>query len=368
LKRLKKVWITFGSAVLFLAGKMKWLLAVLKFLKLSSLISLFISLGVYALAYGWKFAIALVYLIYVHEMGHLFAAKKKGIPTTKAVFLPFVGAFIALKEEPKTAKDEAYLAYAGPLWGTLAFLPALPLYWMTKEPFWGLVITLGAMINLFNLMPIHPLDGGRIVGVISPKIWLIGLIGMCAYFLWRPRAILLLILFFGIAKWWETIRKEFRHQKMQIENEIYEQSLEELKRYMSLSEMEQLDVRNQWEEETKHAESVLKRLKKWYVPILQDEKKFTKYRWTFYAASRQKLLAATRFDETREEAIKDLMNDLKEAMSENHEMMQRQKVYYASDWKTKWLWLFLYLALALVLTAFTVYGQKVLVKHQDLLS
>ena len=152
-----KGWLSLGAIGLFFLGKMKWLFALLKIAKVGSLISIFVSLGAYALVYGWKFALALVYLIYIHEMGHLLAAKRKGIKTSNAIFIPFVGALIALKEEPKNANQEAYLAFGGPLLGTLAFLPAIPLFMMTENPFWLLVITLGAMINLFNLMPVHPL-------------------------------------------------------------------------------------------------------------------------------------------------------------------------------------------------------------------
>ncbi len=97
--------------------------------------------------------------------------EKKGIPTSPAIFIPFMGALIGMKEMPKNAKDEAYIAYMGPLFGLLSFLPAIPLYIMTKEPFWALVILLGSMINFFNLIPVSPLDGGRIISVVSTKIW-----------------------------------------------------------------------------------------------------------------------------------------------------------------------------------------------------
>lgn len=75
----------------FLLGKMKWVLGLLKFAKLPTLVSMFISLGAYAVFYGWKFAVALIYHLIIHEMGHLVAAKRKGIPTTSAIFIPFVG-------------------------------------------------------------------------------------------------------------------------------------------------------------------------------------------------------------------------------------------------------------------------------------
>ena len=76
---------------------------------------MFLSLGAYAVIYGWQFGVALIYLLFIHEMGHLWAAKRKGIPTSPAIFIPFMGALIGMKEMPKNAKDEAYIAYMGPL-------------------------------------------------------------------------------------------------------------------------------------------------------------------------------------------------------------------------------------------------------------
>ncbi|KYD27294.1 site-2 protease family protein [Parageobacillus toebii] len=353
MKQFKKAWLAFLTVVLFLAGKLKWVLAIFKFLKFSSLISLFISIGAYALVYGWKFAVALVYLLYVHEMGHLFAAKRLGIPTSKAIFIPFVGALIALKEEPKSAKDEAYLAYAGPLWGTLGFLPALPLYWVTGNPFWGLVIALGALINLFNLMPLHPLDGGRIVGVISPKIWFIGLIGMFVYFLWNPGPIAPLIILLGALKCWELLRREFRWKKAQIHKEVNESLLQEIQRYMLLSEEEQQEMYWHWKDEIERTEMELSRRKTWYIPIFQDEQKLQNYRLERYVEKYNQLLEATRWGVLQEQTVSDFIRSLQKEIEENEQEIQKQTVYYRADAKKKWIWLCLYLALAVVLAVFT---------------
>jgi Zn-dependent protease len=368
LKQFKKAWLAFLTVVLFLAGKLKWVLAIFKFLKFSSLISLFISIGAYALIYGWKFAVALVYLLYVHEMGHLFAAKRLGIPTSKAIFIPFVGALIALKEEPKSAKDEAYLAYAGPLWGTLGFLPALPLYWMTGNPFWGLVIALGALINLFNLMPLHPLDGGRIVGVISPKIWFFGLIGMFVYFLWNPGPIAPLIILLGALKCWELLRREFRWKKAQIHKEVNESLLQEIQRYMLLSEEEQQEMYWHWKDEIERTEMEPSRRKTWYIPIFQDEQKLQNYRLERYVEKYNQLLEATRWGVLQEQTVPDFIRALQKEIEENEQEIQKQTVYYRADAKTKWTWLCLYLTLAVVLAVFTAYGQQIMDANQSLIS
>jgi Zn-dependent protease len=368
LKQFKKTWLVFLSVVLFLAGKLKWVLAIFKLLKFSSLISLFISIGAYAIVYGWKFAVALVYLLYVHEMGHLFAARRLGIPTSKAIFIPFLGALIALKEQPKTARDEAYLAYAGPLWGTLGFLPALPLFWATHDPFWALVIALGALINLFNLMPLHPLDGGRIVGVISPKIWFLGLVGMVIFFLWSPGPVTPIIILLGFMKCWELLRKEFRWKQAQIDKVVQGSLLRELQRYMLLSEEEQQEMVWHWEEEMERKERELQQRKTWYIPVLEDEQKLQTYRLECYVKTYEELLRAIRWKGTNEQSITDFMQELQKDMNENEKEIEQQAMYYRADAKAKWKWLCLYLALAVVLAVFTAYGQQIMDANQSLIS
>jgi Zn-dependent protease len=368
LKQVKKAWLAFLSALLFLAGKLKWVLALLKFLKLSSLLSLFLSIGAYALVYGWKFAVALVYLLYVHEMGHLFAARKLGIPTSKAIFIPFVGALIALKEEPKSAKDEAYLAYAGPFWGTLGFLPALPLYWMTEAPFWGLIIALGALINLFNLMPLHPLDGGRIASVISPKLWFFGLVGMTAYFLWRPSAVIPILILLGAIKCWELLRQSFRWKQAQTRQEIHASLLRELEQYMSLSEEEQQEMVWHWEEEMERKKRELQQRKTWYIPVLQDEQKLRIYCLECYVETYEELLRAIRWNVVNEQSIVDFMQELQKNMNENEKEIEQQMMYYRTDAKTRWKWLGLYVSLAVVLALLTAYGQSMMGAYRSMLS
>ncbi|MDM5187737.1 site-2 protease family protein [Bacillus sp. DX4.1] len=180
-KNTKGLWGILAAVGVFLLSKLKWVFAIFKLAKFSMVFSMLLSLGAYAVIYGWKFGVALIYLLFIHEMGHLWAAKRKGIPTSPAIFIPFMGAVIGMKEMPKNAKDEAFIAYMGPLFGLLSFLPAIPLYIMTNEPFWALVILLGSMLNFFNLIPVSPLDGGRIVAVVSTKLWAVGLAILLGY-------------------------------------------------------------------------------------------------------------------------------------------------------------------------------------------
>ena len=99
---------TLTAIGVFLIAKFKWVIALLKWSKFGgTLISMAASLSAYALFFGWKFALALVYLIFVHEMGHLVAARRKGIATSPAMFIPFVGAMISMKERPRDAATES---------------------------------------------------------------------------------------------------------------------------------------------------------------------------------------------------------------------------------------------------------------------
>lgn len=220
-KSNKSYWGWLAVIGVFLVTKAKWLLVLLKVGKFATLASMFVSLWAYAVFYGWKFAIALVYLIFIHEMGHLVAAKMKNIPTSPAVFIPFLGAAIGI--DPKKidhAKTEFFVAYGGPLAGLISILPAIALYMTTGDPYWALVIQLGALINLFNLFPVSPLDGGRIVSVLSPNIWLVGLLVLIPILFISPDPILILIVIFGLVTWWKQFKSHRDMEIMKHEEEV----------------------------------------------------------------------------------------------------------------------------------------------------
>lgn len=357
----KKSWLSLGAIGIFLLGKLKWLLVILKLAKLGSFLSIFISLGAYAFVYGWKFAVALVYLLYVHEMGHLLAAKKKGIKTSNAIFIPFVGALISLKEEPKNANDEAYLAFAGPLLGTLAFLPAIPLFFLTESPFWLLVINLGSMINLFNLMPVHPLDGGRIVGVISTKLWIVGIIGMTVYMFFHPNVILILFLLLGISKWWGECRNEITRSKRASVIEINRFGLQQLEHYLSVPEDEKIHLTNIWRFELDGLTAKLNHSKKWYIPFKDDGKLIEKHLIELKSKVYIMLLDGGMLQ--NDEAYEQTLSSFRSEIKEHDQKMKIEKVYYVSSNKTKLKWFCLYIGLAIFLMVAMMYfgdllGQK----------
>jgi Zn-dependent protease len=155
--------------------------------------TMFISMAVYAWMFGWPYAVGFVLLILVHEMGHYVAARRRGLQVGAPTFIPFVGAWVAMKQLPHDVETEAYVGFAGPLAGTAA---ALACYFLARDTDSRLLLALaysGCMINLINLIPISPLDGGRITAIISPKVWLLGVPLLAALFFYRPSPMLILI-------------------------------------------------------------------------------------------------------------------------------------------------------------------------------
>ncbi len=134
--------------------------------------SMLLSLAVYASIWGWRYAAGFIALLFAHEIGHYVAARQRGLDVGAPAFIPFVGAWIALKDKPVDVETEAYIAIAGPVVGTVA---ALAVYLWARSEDSGLLLAIsyaGLFLNLFNLLPISPLDGGRVTAVLSPRIWL----------------------------------------------------------------------------------------------------------------------------------------------------------------------------------------------------
>lgn len=175
------------AVALAIAAKFKTaLLIALKLKFLVSGLSLVASIWAWSMFYGWPFATGFVLLILVHEMGHVLSLRAKGINASVPIFLPFLGAFVALKEMPRDAKTEAQVALAGPLLGSAGAALCYLIGHQTGSGFWYALASAGFFINLFNLIPIVPLDGGRVVAAISPKIWAVGAVLMAVFALLRP--------------------------------------------------------------------------------------------------------------------------------------------------------------------------------------
>ncbi len=160
--------------------------------------SMLLTIWVYATIYGLPFAAGFVGMILIHEMGHYLAAKQRGLDVGLPAFIPFVGAWINLREQPHNSETEAYIAYAGPFVGTLAAFAGY--FWarQTGSDLWMAIAYSGFMINLFNLIPMSPLDGGRITQVLSPRIWFLGAPMLVALFFYIPSPMLILIFILAI--------------------------------------------------------------------------------------------------------------------------------------------------------------------------
>jgi Zn-dependent protease len=165
-----------------------------------------LSVFAYSFVFGWRYAVGFVALLFLHEMGHFLAAKKRGLNVGAPTFIPFVGAWIQLKEQPMDAETEAFVGIAGPMLGSAA---AFVCYLLAIDSGSHLLLALayaGFVLNLFNLIPVSPLDGGRIVSVISPRIWFLGFPMLVALFIWRPSPLLILIAVFALPQLWTAFK------------------------------------------------------------------------------------------------------------------------------------------------------------------
>ena len=212
--RIKKFFAPFavvGVLILKFFAKVKFLLLpILKFLPviLKTGGTMILSIGLYAMVYGFWFAFGFVLLIFVHETGHLLAAKRLGLKVGAPVFIPFMGAFIALKEAPPNAWVEAQVGIGGPLLGTIGAAICEGLYQVTGNLLFRALAHTGFFLNLFNLMPVGFLDGGRIVTALSPWLWILGFIGLVILTFFRPNFILILILLSSLPRLFSLFRRK----------------------------------------------------------------------------------------------------------------------------------------------------------------
>jgi len=170
------------------------LFAGLKYSKIAaSGASMLISLAVYATVFGWRYAAGFVGLLFIHEMGHFVAARQRGLNVGLPTFIPFVGAWIQLKEQPMDVETEAYVAAAGPFVGAIASFGVYFLGRQMESPLLLAVSYSGFFLNLFNLLPVSPLDGGRITAILSPRVWLIGAPLLLGVMLYRPSPMLIVV-------------------------------------------------------------------------------------------------------------------------------------------------------------------------------
>jgi Zn-dependent protease len=191
------------AAIAALAAKGKALLLLLPKLKLLTTSgSMLVSIGAYTLIWGWQFAVGFVALLFVHEMGHVIQLRREGIKASAPVFIPFMGAVVWAKQLGNDALAEARVGLAGPVLGSVGALACLPIAWATGNNLFRALAFTGFFLNLFNLAPVLPLDGGRAMAAMAPWMWFVGLGVMVGAALAFPNPIIILILLFGAMETW----------------------------------------------------------------------------------------------------------------------------------------------------------------------
>jgi len=193
-RKLAAPFIAIGA----LLAKFKFLIFALVKLKfVGTALTMFASIGFYALAFGWWWAVGFVVLMFVHEMGHALELKRLGVPFSAPIFIPFVGAMIGMKGLPEDAWKEARVGLAGPVLGSAGAAVCWAIAEATDSNTMRAIAYVGFFLNLFNLLPFLPLDGGRAAAALHPAVWGVGLVAVLALVVVRPNPILILILVFG---------------------------------------------------------------------------------------------------------------------------------------------------------------------------
>jgi Zn-dependent protease len=166
----------------------------------------FVSIAAYSLFWGWIFALGFVVLLFVHEIGHVIQLRREGIKASAPMFIPFMGALITAKSLGENALAEARVGLAGPVLGSLGAAACLAIGEATNSDLFRALAYVGFFLNLFNLLPVVPLDGGRAMAAMAPWMWFLGLGTLVAMVLLFPNPILLIILLFGGMETWRRWR------------------------------------------------------------------------------------------------------------------------------------------------------------------
>ncbi len=206
--KLKSIWL------LLLTG---WKPLLLGLTKLGTLSSMLVSLGAYWALYGWRFALGLVLCIYVHEIGHVVALKRLGIAASSPMFIPGFGAVVRLQQYPIDAEEEARVGLAGPRWGLGVSLIAFVVARLTHNEALGAIAHVSAWINLFNLIPISPLDGGRGFRALSNRERLICAAALGALYAFTKQGFVGVIALVALFRGFERRKEETANPRILIE-------------------------------------------------------------------------------------------------------------------------------------------------------
>src|SRR5436305_3872654 len=186
------------AAIIAIAAKFKTILLLLPKLKLLTTAgTMLVSIAAYALIWGFPFAAGFVVLLLIHELGHVIQLRREGIKASAPMFIPFMGALITSKSLGENALAEARVGLAGPILGSIGSAACILVWHATGNDLWRALAFTGFFLNLFNLLPVLPLDGGRAMAAMAPWMWFLGFAAMIPLAIVFPNPIILLILVFA---------------------------------------------------------------------------------------------------------------------------------------------------------------------------
>ena len=193
------------AAIVAFAAKFKTLLVLLPKLKLFATAgTMFVSIAAYAWLWGVPFAAGFVVLLLVHEMGHVIALRREGIRASAPMFIPFLGAVITARSLGDNALAEARVGLAGPILGSIGSAACILIWHATGNDIWRALAFTGFFLNLFNLLPVVPLDGGRAMAAMAPWMWFVGFAALIPLlFVFHNPIMLIILIFAGM----ETMRR-----------------------------------------------------------------------------------------------------------------------------------------------------------------
>jgi len=215
----KRRVVPIGAAIIGLLSKFKALLLLLPKIKLlASAGSMLVSIAAYTTIWGVWFAVGFVVLLLVHEMGHVIALRREGIHASLPMFIPFLGAVISARSLGENATAEARVGLAGPILGSIGAGLCLVIWQITGDDYWRALAFTGLFLNLFNLLPVLPLDGGRAMAAMAPWMWGVGFAAMVVLALVFPNPVIFIIVVFA---GFETYRRWKLRRTRSLEQAAY---------------------------------------------------------------------------------------------------------------------------------------------------
>ncbi len=215
----KRRVVPIGAAIVALLSKFKALLLLLPKIKLlASAGSMLVSIAAYTTIWGVWFAVGFVVLLLVHEMGHVIALRREGIHASLPMFIPFLGAVISARSLGENATAEARVGLAGPILGSIGASLCLVIWRVTGDDYWRALAFTGLFLNLFNLLPVLPLDGGRAMAAMAPWMWGVGFAAMVVLALVFPNPVIFIIVLFA---GFETYRRWKLRRSRSLEQAAY---------------------------------------------------------------------------------------------------------------------------------------------------